>query len=542
MGKHKPRTLAAFDVETDPFRKGRDVVPFVAGLYDGATFMHWWGADCIEQFVQHLREREDRLLVYAHNGGRFDYLFLLEHLEERLKVISGRIVQARIDRHELRDSFAILPVKLAQAGDKLDFDYKLLRRSVRDRHRPEIVTYLKQDCVALYGAVDAYRARFGNKLTMAGAAIAKLDEAVALDTGRDVGETLQRLTLVTRGDAAGSDPYMRQFFYGGRTEYFERGVLRDAWKVYDVTSMYPDRMAAVQHPTGNKFIRQSALAPDTDFAIIDATSRGALPLRSCNGSLAFPHARAEYYATGHEIRAALDLGLIDVHAVKLALHSPIRTDFRAFVEPYYALRKEADAAGDATGKLHFKLVLNSSYGRFALAPDKLREWRVLPRGFFPPADGGLPWKLAFMGEAVVMWSRLAPEGARWLAVRNVATGASITGAARAVLMRALAGADRPIYCDTDSIICRSLTGVDLGIGLGQWKLETEADTAAIAGKKTYALFARGKPVKWASKGVQLTPHRIKRVAEGKLVRYTAEAPSINLAGVQRPLQREIRPT
>lgn len=542
MGRHEPRALAALDFETDPFRRGQTVLPFVAGLYDGAIFQHWWGDDCVGQLVTHLREREDRLLIYAHNGGRFDYLFMLEHLEEQVKVISGRVVQCRVGSHELRDSFAILPVSLGEAGGKQKFDYRKLRRAVRERHRPEIVGYLRQDCVALHGHVARYRERFGNKLTMAGAAIAKLDEAVAEETGTDARETLQRLSLVARGDPARSDPYMRQFFFGGRTEYFERGVIRDAWKVYDVGSMYPDRMARVEHPTGNNFARRSGIDDRTDFAIVDATSRGALPLRGKNGSLAFPHARAEFYATGHEIRAAMDLGLVDIHAVKLVLHSPVRCDFAAFVLPYYALRKAAEAAGDATGKLHFKLVLNSSYGRFALAPEKLREWRVLPRGAFPPADGGLPWRLNYLGEAVAMWSRLAPEGARWRAVRNVATGASITGAARAVLMRALAGADRPIYCDTDSIVCRGLSGVVLGSGLGEWKLEAEADKAAIAGKKLYALFAGGRAVKWASKGVQLTPHRILRVAQGKIVRHVAEAPVIDLAGRQSRLTREIRAT
>jgi hypothetical protein len=92
---------------------------------------------------------------------------------------------------------------------------------------------------------------------------------------------------------------------------------------------------------------------------------------------------------------------------------------------------------------------------------------------------------------------------------NVGTGASVTGAARAVLMRGISLAVDPIYCDTDSIIARDLPGVDLHpTRLGAWDIEAEFSEVIIAGKKLYACrdikyseFGNRDALKIRSKGV-----------------------------------------
>ena len=120
------------------------------------------------------------------------------------------------------------------------------------------------------------------------------------------------------------------------------------------------------------------------------------------------------------------------------------------------------------------------------------------------------------------------------------TGASITGAARAELMMAVYHADRPIYCDTDSVVCRNLDMPKHPTELGAWKLETVANESAIARKKLYALFQDGKVVKQASKGVRLTAEQIRSVCMGNTVVWEADAPTINIAGIQTFMRREIK--
>src|SRR6185312_6726677 len=86
----------------------------------------------------------------------------------------------------------------------------------------------------------------------------------------------------------------------------------------------------------------------------------------------------------------------------------------------------------------------------------------------------------------VIWQRKAEikESSYYV----VAIGASITSAARAYLFDALQRADDPVYCDTDSIVCKHLQGPLDATKLGAWKLEAQGDAIAIAGKKMYALF------------------------------------------------------
>jgi|WetSurMetagenome_2_1015567.scaffolds.fasta_scaffold26518_1 hypothetical protein len=536
MAKHRKRRLATIDLETDPFMYGRTIRPFMWGFFDGANFSHRWrdAPDCAETLYNFLETLDDPHLIYAHNGGRFDFLFLLPWITEPPTIISGRIVEAKLGKHTLRDSFAILPVSLKAAGEKLDIDMARLEPGVRRKHRPEITTYLEQDCRGLYDAVAAFRDRFGNSLTMAGAAMRRLKASVEQVTQRPWMNTLQKLPL-------SDDPKFRPWYFGGRVSCFDRGLIRDNLKIYDVNSMYPYAMKKYHHPTGRNFLEQMAVDDRTDFAIVDAWSDGALPLRAEDGGLSFPKGRGTFHATGHELRAGMELGKVRVFRVLHALRCTVKTDFADFVDEYYGLRQLARGV-DPIAFLHFKLVLNSSYGRFALDPDGLNEWEVIPRdrgAWRDVMERG--YELAFEGPSVSMWRRPVEDNIKARALMNVATGASITGAARAELLRGIAQAERPIYCDTDSVVCRSLD-VPGGTDLGAWKLEGEADEAAIAGRKLYALFAEGEAVKYASKGVRLTPEQIREVAQGSVITWQSERPTFNVAGGWQYLRREVRMT
>lgn len=127
---------------------------------------------------------------------------------------------------------------------------------------------------------------------------------------------------------------------------------------------------------------------------------------------------------------------------------------------------------------------------------------------------------------------------------DVAIAASITSAARAVLMLSIAQAYRPVYCDTDSLICERLGSglVQSETELGAWKLEASGDEVAIAGKKLYALFDKGELVKSASKGVKLNGAEIREVAMGGTVLWQNDAPNFSLLGGTRFVSRRAKST
>lgn len=517
--KARERPIAVIDFETDPFMYGRVPRPFAGGYFDGSRFVHFWGDDCIEQLCAFL-ETLPPSIIYAHNGGRFDFFFLLERLSNPLRIIAGRIVSAKLGRHELRDSFAILPVPLA-SYDKTEIDYRLFERGEREAHRAAIVDYLRDDCVNLHELVSAFDARFGRRLTIASTAMAEL---------RKVHE------VEKCGDS--HDAVFRPFYFGGRVECFEVGELRDDFVIADVNSMYPHAMANFDHPGGRMYECRSSVDlddPRLSFAIIDATSRGALPVRTKLG-LSFPSERGAYYATAHEIRAGIETGRLVIHRCVTAYYCEVQQRFDGFVQQFMADKIDAEQRGDKAGRLLAKLALNSAYGKFAQDPANFAEyWLRRPDDPLPDKGFDLYSDFGF----VEVWRK--PSVPHWSAYYDCAIAASITGAARAELLRAIDGAERPVYCDTDSLIARKVNAPIHATRLGAWKIEETADRVAIAGKKLYSCSRGGEWVKWACKGVDIAPTHILDIARGHVHDFKREAPSFTLKQTQF-IQRKVKRT
>jgi DNA polymerase elongation subunit (family B) len=373
---------------------------------------------------------------------------------------------------------------------------------------------------------------FGVQLTIGGTAMKELRKTCEFT----------RLTLEEDKFIRWDDRLKRGYFYGGRVECFESGIIEGNFKVYDVNSMYPYVMSTAMHPAGRCYHTGSKVTKDTCFITARGYSRGAFPVRPVQGNLNFDHQYGTFHVTRHEWDAAEELGLFDCDAVIDCQEFDAKLCFDEFVTKFYDLRMEAQEAGDEIRKLFYKLVMNSAYGKFAQSSENYSEFRLTDskttlwdKGWDLHTIHG---SLNRMEDAWMIWSKPSLDETMY----NVATGCSITGAARAILMRAIAASSRPIYCDTDSLICEHLPG-ETGKALGQWKLEAECTRIAIAGKKLYALFdGSGNVVKQANKGVNITADDIVRVCEGAEVECLRDAPSFKLDGSHRFIDRIVRMT
>ena len=139
VAKNKQTDERAFwvgDAETDPFKYGRVPQPFLWGVYTGASFHAFTDTD---EFIEMIREQD--VIVYFHNGGKFDLHLILKHvnINEEIKIINGRIASAHIGKAEIRDSYLLFPAPLAEFGAKLSIDYKKMEKKVRHLHMPEII-------------------------------------------------------------------------------------------------------------------------------------------------------------------------------------------------------------------------------------------------------------------------------------------------------------------------------------------------------------------------------------------------------------------
>ena len=532
----KPR-VAVIDAETDPFKHGETIEPFCWGFYDGDIYIDFWGPDCTNQLIQYLLSRHDKLIIYAHNGGKFDFYYLIDFITNPLKIINGRIVSAALGHHRLRDSFAIIPVPLA-AYQKDTIDYDKFTKAARDKNKKEILRYLYSDCMYLYSLVFAFVERFGAKLTIGSTAIKEIEKLHPFARMNDV-----------------HDAIYRPYYYGGRCECFEAGVLPGNWRVYDVNSMYPHVMRGRDHCSGKQyFVAHNATAllnPRGEFihdphkpyfARIVAQSTGALPWRHDDGSLVFPIGGIrEYNATSHEIQTALRHRLLKIISVE-SLHvclNPI--NFSRFVDTYYAEKVAAKKVGDKISEMFSKFLLNSGYGKFGTNPANFKDWKIVRVGDPNP---GMEWEFHSQVYDCEIYSKQTP--ADYWQYFDVATAASITGASRAVLLDAMPYATRMAYCDTDSIICEDLALPEDPHTLGGWKLEARGDRLLIGGKKLYALTNGGAPIddsgkleKIASKGIRATVAQIMDICNGKNFTYNNPAPSFSLTRGVRYISRTV---
>ncbi len=536
--------IATLDLETDPFLHGRVPAPFAAGFYDGRDYVQTWGDRCIREMLQKIRDYKKPLVIFAHNGGKFDFWYLSDAIGEPVLFIDSRLVKANLFHHEIRDSYKIIPVPLGSIG-KVDIDYRKMERKVREKHKDEISHYLKVDCVDLYDAVSKFIMQFGDVLTIGGAALKELKKEYKIP-----------------GITPFEDSIYRQYFHGGRCEIFEVGELSSSkgFKLYDVNSLYPFCMATFQHPVGAADFVCSDL-PDTPFylARICAHSKGALPVRTKDG-LSFPHGHVESFCTSHEIRMAQELGLIKITQVIECHAWNETTTFERFVTKFDKAKIAAEKAGDITGRTFNKLIENNAYGKTAQNPERFKNYRLfdsekecLAAGM--EIDG-------YLGGRVI-GAEPTPINPR--AYKNVAIAASVTGAGRSVFMHAWAAADRTVAGDTDSNWCERLPLELDAHKLGAWKLEAEADKLYVAAKKFYAAWRaeydnpdhpertkdkwiegfytikKGKrvPLKSASKGVQMKPEDIARVARGEVLTMPLEAPSLRVGREAKFIARRI---
>ena len=548
------------DAETDPFLHGRIPYPFIWGLYDGKKFSTF---DKTEKFVNVVRELD--IILYAHNGGKFDFMYLLPFVREtKAQIINGRIVSMFLGRCELRDSFSIIPEPLRNFGDKREIDYTKLENAVRSQHMEEITEYLFYDCKILYDACRTYRIAAGTKKTIASNAL-----AYSKKLGIDPGKTNARF-----------DTKYRNFYYGGRTECFFPGTHRN-FKIFDIHSAYPFAMCH-DHATGNDFTRTTDITSLTDeqlcrsFIKIECEADGCFPKRvkGADGGLLFPQEYDEYNVTGWEYIIARDYGLFKNAKILSIRYTENTINFNEYVQHWYAKKSAIKKEDDPINYTISKIMMNSLYGKLSQNITRYFDYKIVPGGtpiceFESSIKDATICSLCGLKDMHHGWT-LATEfgnheihrrnslfkyklkyGAEWEArslYNNVATGASVTGFTRAHLLRAMCmvGRHNVIYCDTDSLVVKNgadVSGIPLSPALGDWELEDAcAPVGHFAGKKLYGIKLSSidaktgtNKVKIASKGSKLDYEQLEKIVAGETVEWQSAAPSFSITSGRAPM-------
>lgn len=550
------RPWGTTDAETDPFQHGRIPKDFLWGAYTAKDgFLYWWNDR--DGYLEWLKGWGG--VIYAHNAGRFDSHLLVEHFNtaKPIKIMNGRIASVYVGETEIRDSWLLCPTAL-EAYRKQTIDYAIMEADVREQHRAEIIAYMEVDCVALHELLEAFFSLHpGRPLTLPTAGMRSMAKLQGIKP--------------PYGNA-GFDEQFRPWYFGGRCEAFVKGEKATSFAMADINSAYPYVMRN-PHPWGFSVHATKRLPGHPknlrrSFAEITARSHGALPLRTDSGRIEYPcdDQPRVFRASGWEIEAGLETGTLDVLRVHQCHVWQDALSFAPYVDDCFAARQAAKERGDAAGEYVQKIRANGVYGKFAQDPTHFCDWYFLePDDPDVELDGACPSCLAEPCRCELY--EFGPHRVRGVPTTkgrwyNVATAASITGAVRAILWRAICKSKNPIYCDTDSLAAGSLN-VEYGSGLGLWKHEGYFAYYAIGGRKLYAFGMDGSPPscttphsfsgetrscqkcgswKIASKGCSLTPREIARIARGATVTWENHAPTFRIGKPPMFIRRKIKAT
>lgn len=530
-------TLGSLDFETDPFIAGRVPYPFACGIYFNNNNFHiFWEPNIIEKTVKLLRSLPACTLI-AHNGGKFDFHYLIEESNPgKIVVRNGRVTEMQIGNVTLKDSWPLMPFALA-AYQKTRIDYKKFEKNKRTKYRDEITKYLVDDCRDLLALYNGFRAVVGPKDTIGAAAFYQI---------RKLG-----IEIISANET--HDDMFRPYYYGGRVQAFKTGVFHGHFKYLDINSAYSYAMLT-KHPHGTDYLYGKSVSKirGQNFYRISAISKGALPHRAEDGSLNFPNGdEMEFTVTGWELLAALDTKSVHISKVLEVWKPQNLVSFAPFVNMVFPLKAKAKANGDRISELAYKFESNAPYGKFAQNPRDFKDYILAPYGVDPnprKEPDLWTWESDFGG--LSLWWKSSYNG---IGFYDVCTAASITGYVRAYWWRAYNLSKGVLYGDTDAMICES-SRVRTGKGLGEWKLEGSPYLVAIGGKKLYAVRSHtpdfechfsdcykdhchnpgakncGKYVKIASKGARLTFAEMLDLCRGKTIKWANAAPTFSLQG------------
>lgn len=524
------REIAVADCETDPFKKGRtEINPFIWGFYNGEIYKEFTETS---EFIAFVRAQD--IILYAHNGGKFDWIFLAPFFDEfsELMIINGRLSKFKIGECEFRDSYNILPIPLS-AYKKDEIDYALFEKEerVKRKNKKLISDYLRSDCIYLFQLVTHFINNYGTGLTLAGSAM-KVWQKICDETAPRTSQSFY--------------DHIKPFYYGGRVEVFEAGIIKKLFNVVDINSAYPFAMKHL-HPYGNKFdilteLPKSESYIERCFITLSCISRGALPYREKSG-LEFPidDIARTYKITGWEYLAAVEVGALESVKIIEIIQFKDSIRFDKYIDRFYQLKNESER--DSPDYITAKLFLNSLYGKFGADPSEYMEYMVAnPQHIIASECDGYNYS-TMLGDWALLQKPLDDEKQRYF---NVAVAASITGFVRAYLFKAMRQCKGLIYCDTDSIAASDTGDLELSdTKLGAWKHEATCDWAAVSGKKLYLFhkkqgtYTKGGKFKKASKGARLSNLQLFRLAKDVPQLYEPIAPTFSIKTGIRLTNRRI---
>lgn len=497
-----PYPVTTLDIETD----NGDVlaIGMAWSNVDGEIFYETytgWGPwlDALQDEIDwSSKENAKRLkFIYAHNGGGFDWLSLLEYgvdngtFDDMQAIMSGGNpigINIKLGKTliRLRDSYRLLPATLK--GLSVSFNVPtpkedisqsdlLNMRNFMEREPDKFWSYLKSDVIALQQVIQ----RFWESIYDRKGSIGDLPMTLP-----SLAFKLWRMTLQEPVQTPTEQKLLdleRNAYTGGRTECYGAAVADVS--IYDANSLYPSVMISQDFPTSytGAWTYQYRGNPGIYEITYEQTNRITKPVLRDSESNAFTYVGKGTY-TQPEIELLLEIGG-NISCTYGYEYDQMGKLFESFIGEWYSERLEAQKRGDESMRFVAKILMNSSYGKFG--QQEIGEKVVL-------------WDNQQIETAIANGDKIAPLGIFTVIEDErssnqifVGVAAYITAYARIALYRQIHAVEMQgghVYAvDTDSVHISNAT-VPTGDNLGEWKWEFSGEGAYL-GKKMYSLQGEG---------------------------------------------------
>lgn len=514
--------------------------PLCADLFDGAE--HTFSLDredptAVVRSMLAEMEASDIDVWWAHNGGKFDALFVVDCVKQLPgwkcdgTVAGGRIISLRLfspnGTFTLKDSYAVIQASLEKALTSFDIphkkvftkaDYAQLEKDPRAMLKHSDVK-LREGCQAdtraLWHLVDKARVMFeewGGKLKSTFSASALT--VVKAQYGKP---------LASHAGKQNFNEISHSAYSGGRVEVYRHMPALPQCE-HDLISSYPWSMTQPLPWHLEGFGESKIYDPNTlsvVYAKVDVPKQylPPLPYAPPSGGLFFPWGKWSGWFTSAELVYAIEHCGVTATFMD-AVNYTVDTPFKEFVEKVFKVKQESTGA-----KREFtKLILNGCYGKFAEKPERGKLH------MFATSDEAWDWAtkaykrkrhVTPLNQENTAWEEKVH---RWPAHTHYALASFVTAYSRIrwhqgaseVLRRNTHGLS---YGDTDSIHCdMDLGPMPVGAGLGDWQRKRENYLAKFFAPKLYTLKpCDGAESVYASKGFPVSADAFWRIVGGQKV-------------------------
>jgi len=397
---YKPKNIkmCTFDIETDYPDNPETIL--IIGFFNGEKYFEFNNMDAF--LGEALKSKYFNHTIYAHNGGRFDFKYLLETLHHYdydfdILDVSGNILNIRVPFQlyktkngsilpkyniNFTDSFMLLKDSLHKITHSFKVDHRKKEVNFFKKNESNYTDkfdnwslfkeYLEYDTIGLYEAIRHFEEiihRYdGNiKLTIASTSLSIFKNRFLKTIIYPINKSIKIGSYLGKDTIINIEDEIRKNYVGGRTEIFKR--YGEYLYYYDVNSLYPWVMHENPYPISNPI-----------FVLGDQITKNDIGFYQCK--ISYPECKHGIPLLPKKIfgknfnkliyPVGEWTGLYDSKMIEYAKKEGYDIEieygfifdyeyiFKDFIKEFYSLRKENESYN-----LIFKYMLNSLYGKWA---------------------------------------------------------------------------------------------------------------------------------------------------------------------------------